>query len=280
MRTTVCGFMSALLLVVACPDRREPVDRGTVDTGQGSVDASRVDARAACNETSVLFIGNSYTAVNDLPGMVGAMASSVGCAMPWDATTPGGASFATHKDSATTLAKIQARQWDVVVLQNQSQIPGFKPADVEANSLPNAVALAQRIRNNRKDTRILYMATWGRRDGDADNCAYYPLICTFAGHTRALQQGYEIYVSSTGDAIATVGLAWKAVVDDDEAPFRSDLLWAGDGSHPTLRGSYLAAATLLQHLFLRSPVGNPYEVELSSEDRTYLQTIASSFGPH
>ena len=49
-----------------------------------------------------------------------------------------------------------------------------------------------------------------------------------------------------------------------------------DGSHPSLLGTYLAAATVLASLYGTSPVGNPYDYfgEVAAEDAAFLQQVA------
>ena len=74
----------------------------------------------------------------------------------------------------------------------------LKPADVLSGSVPNAVSLVDAIRAENPDARIVYFNTWGRRDGDALNCSYYSLVCSFAGHTQALAEGYAQYQAATG----------------------------------------------------------------------------------
>src|SRR5688572_19020834 len=67
-------------------------------------------------KASVLFIGNSYTQVNDLPKLVADMAASTGDTLEYDISAPGGASFNHHYVTNTvTKAKIQAGGWDYVV---------------------------------------------------------------------------------------------------------------------------------------------------------------------
>ena len=61
--------------------------------------------------------------------------------------------------------------------------------------------LAAAIRENHADTRLLFFMTWGREEGDEGNCDYYPLVCTFEGHTRALADGYRVYVDRVGGEI-------------------------------------------------------------------------------
>jgi len=225
----------------------------------------------------ILFIGNSYTSVNNLPSLVRELAAAENCQVEVESSLVGGAWFANHVDNATTQAKIASGSWDFVVLQNQSQVPGWKPEDVLSASVPHAESLASSILSASPDAEIVYFVTWGRRAGDALNCGYYPLVCTFEGHTQALSEGYGQYVSATGGDLAPVGSAWKTVVDASNSPFPSDDLWAGDGSHPTLRGSYLAASVLFGRIFRASPVGNVFTAGLEPVDASFLQETAGAF---
>ena len=54
----------------------------------------------------VLFLGNSYTAVNNLPDLVAQLAHAGGDSVSWDANTPGGYTLQLHSQDATTLSKI------------------------------------------------------------------------------------------------------------------------------------------------------------------------------
>ncbi len=227
--------------------------------------------------TKILFIGNSYTYVNDLPSIINNMASSVYLLIEYDQSTIGGAWFSTHVNSADTTSKIQSQDWDYVVLQNQSQVPGWKPNDVINSSLPNAQTLVNRITNNNASTKVIYFQTWGRENGDSQNCGYYSLVCTFDGHTQALKEGYEIYQSNTGGTIAPVGSVWQEVANDSDLPFNSSDLWSGDGSHPDILGSYLAALTIFSTIFNVSPEEITYDADLDEVNVSYLQDQVALF---
>jgi len=265
-----------------------PIDAGSPDAAGTPCDllTHHINADSECvanlcdgsTTTRILFIGNSYTAANTLANLVRELAMAEGCPVEVDSSLIGGARFSTHAQNATTLAKIAVGGWDFVVLQNQSQVPGWRPADVLSGSVPHAESLATAIASASPAAQIVYFQTWGRRDGDAGNCGYYPLVCTFDGHTQALAEGYAQYAAATGGDIAPVGTAWKVVVDSTSPPFPSADLWSGDGSHPALRGSYLAAAVFFGRIFKGSPVGNPYSAGLSVVDAAFLQDVAAPFG--
>lgn len=252
---------------------------GTDGTALASNEVSATTPAEGCDsqtEIKVLFIGNSYTSVNDLPNMVKDLACSGGYNLSVASSTPGGYRFLNHAGNTDTLTAIDSQQWDYVILQNQSQVPGWKPADVTTYSTPYAGILVDAISANNPGTQIIYYVTWGRENGDTVNCGYYSNVCTFTGHTAALLEGYTLYQTATGGTLAKTGTAWEAVVDDGSAPFDSGELWQSDGSHPELLGSYLTATTIYATLFNESPVNLDVPNGISSDNGLYLQQIAQS----
>ena len=72
----------------------------------------------------VLFIGNSYTSVNDLPSLVVGLAEAAGGRkIETDQHLPGGCTFERHVKDKKAIEKIRERKWDVVVLQEHSLQP-------------------------------------------------------------------------------------------------------------------------------------------------------------
>lgn len=235
---------------------------------------TRADATALrCN---VLFIGNSYTMYNDMPTTVVRMGRKLGYDLRATVRAVGGYSLTAHREDADTLKAIDAGGWDVVVVQNHSLVPGRPPETVARESLPDAKFLVDRIRAASPRARIVYFATWGRKDGDGTDCEAQPEVCTFDGHTDATTRGYRIYQCSTGGDLAAVGDAWKRVVHDSprRRPFRADRLWVADGSHPSPTGSYLAAAVILRTIVGKSVARAMYTAGLPHATVAYLRRIA------
>ena len=124
--------------------------------------------------TRVLFIGNSYTSVNDLPEMTRQLALSLGDTLIVANSSPGGYTFQQHTANAATQGLIDQGNWDFVVLQEQSQLPSFPPSQVAAECLPYAQALVDTIRAHSPCAEPVFYMTWGRQNGDAQNCASWP----------------------------------------------------------------------------------------------------------
>lgn len=220
---------------------------------------------------SVLFIGNSYTGVNNLPELVYNFALANGDTLVYDSNTPGGYTFNLHRTNATTLSKIASRNWDYVVLQEQSQIPALPEAITgEDYSPPHAMELNEIIKANDSCTKVIFYMTWGRKFGDASFCGEYPPVCTYTGMQDELRNTYLEMTIENEARVAPAGMGWKAVIDDDP----SIELYSGDGSHPNINGSYLTACIMYATIYQKSPVGTSFISTLEADLATYLQEKA------
>jgi Secretion system C-terminal sorting domain len=220
----------------------------------------------------VLFIGNSYTAVNDLPGMLQQIALSLGDTLYKDSNTPGGYTFQLHSVNTTTLAKINAQDWDHVVLQAQSQEPAFDPAQVAIDTYPYADSLAKFVYQNDSCSRVLFYMTWGRKNGDAANCPFYPVICTYEGMQYRLRQSYIEMAQNNNAQVSPVGVAWRTIRQTDI----TIELYQPDESHPSLAGTYVAACTFYCSIFHKSLVGAHIPAGLDTADALFIQQISQA----
>src|SRR5947209_3287140 len=77
---------------------------------------------------NVLFIGNSFTARNNLPGLLAQLAAARGKRMEHRLISAGGASLRRHWNAGTAREAIETGKFDTVVLQEQSTLPLKSPA--------------------------------------------------------------------------------------------------------------------------------------------------------
>jgi len=196
------------------------------------------------DSVSALFIGNSYTAYNNLPNLVSSLATSLGDELFYDSNTPGGYTFELHAGNPTTYLKINSQPWDHVILQAQSQEPSFPDNQVNTNTLPYAIQMADSVYANRFCSEVTFFMTWGRENGDPQ----WGPISTFDGMNQRLYNAYMRFKDSVQGSVAPVAAVWKYVRDN----YPSIDLYS-DGSHPSAEGSYLAACTFYTSLF-RKPV--------------------------
>lgn len=221
----------------------------------------------AQDSVSVLFIGNSYTGVNALPSLVNDITVSLGDILTFDSHTPGGQTLEMHANNATVYDKIDDNPWDFVVLQAQSQEPSFPDAQVDANTLPYAIQLADSIYANNFCSEALFYMTWGRENGDPQ----WGPISTFEGMNGRLRSAYMRFADSVDGAVSPVGSAWRYIRET----YPSINLYTGDGSHPSYEGSYLAACTFYASMFRKSPIGASFIGGLDPITAERLQTAAS-----
>lgn len=223
----------------------------------------------------VLFLGNSYTYYNNLPQLINNMARTTNDTLISESNTPGGYSLKEHAGQTgnfTSINKIFSRDWDHVVLQEQSQKPSFNLSYVETEVFANAKILCDTIRNNYRCTQPIFYMTWGRENGDASNCNFAPWVCTYEGMDSALHVNYVTMGNDNDALVSPVGAVWHEI--RDLYPFID--LYAQDGSHPSPAGSYAAACTFYSIIFGKDPTLVTYDFSLPAAEAALIRSVAKS----
>lgn len=229
-----------------------------------------LNAQSPYKKIRVLFLGNSYTYVNNLPLLVHDLALAKGDTLVYDSYSPGGYTFNNHSGDPMSLSKISAGNWDYVVLQAQSQEPSFSPGQVSNQTLPYAIKLDTTIKYYNPCAHTVFYETWGRKYGDASNCASYPPVCTYTGMQDRLRDSYKLFADTVHDIMAPVGEAFRLAIATNTA---IEFYWP-DQSHPSLEGSYLAAAVFYETLFQKSVLSSTYSPGIASATVSLLNSIA------
>jgi uncharacterized protein DUF4886 len=216
---------------------------------------------AAC--TRVLFIGNSYTYVNDLPTMFATLATSGGHSVKTGMLAEGGATLADHAASVDTATMLAATRWSIVVLQEQSQIPSVD-ALRQNQMYPAARALVRMVRA--AGAAPIFFLTWAHRDGWPENG-----LANYGSMQSAIDDGYLAIAGEQSTTVAPVGYAWWTLLTEEPTAG----LWLDDGSHPTPEGTYLAACVFYATIFRQSPLGLDYHADLPGDKAATLQAIAA-----
>ncbi len=231
------SWASATMSLEEAPPTREAPEDGTYD---------------------VLMMGNSYTGQNSLSSRIQALFDASGTSATVSDLTGGGMKLYQHADNAETSGHhwnttLTTKQYDFVILQDQSQVPSFPTTESYwQNSKNGAIRLDSMIEASGAET--IFFMTWGYRDGYSQNAWLNPDYPTMQAN---LESGYNMYAENVTTTervpyIAPVGLAFKVIYDDIIAeggtPTDSGTLfhglYAGDGSHPSTRGTYLAACVM------------------------------------
>jgi len=219
----------------------------------------------------VLFLGNSYTYVNNLPQLLTDMAGSTGKTLIFDIHAPGGYYLGEHLTNPTSLAKIAGGDWDHVVLQDQSMALAYPSTYM--NGIPYSVKLDSIIKVHNPCAQTMFYSTWGRKPGDTYLCTppecpvdtwitrtYYEMDSTITSH-------YKVFADSVKAAMTPVGAAWRYIRQN----YPTIELFQSDDSHPSLAGSYAAACCFYATLFRSDPTFITFNPGLSVTDATNIK---------
>ena len=224
----------------------------------------------------VLFIGNSYTSVNNLPGIFQALSASAGNPpAEIQAVTPGGLTLMQHLNSPATLKLIDEGNWDIVIVQAQSQEAALSEQFLNMRSafLQGAAGLYDRIRTNSPHAKIILYQTWARHANYwVDPKADRSIGRNPAEMQARIRKWHRLAAAQrNGFLISPVGDAWELNYKKPDAI----RLHVGDNSHPAFAGSYLAALVLYGTLYHPPSLKVAYRGELNPGVAACLQTLAS-----
>ena len=225
---------------------------------------------AAQDTLSVLFIGNSYTSVNNLPQLVQNLSTSAGKTLNIDSNMPGGFPLSSHLNDATTFSKISQGNWDYVILQEQSQIPTIDYYRYN-DMYPAMTDLKSVIEQYNPCAKIITYMTWGRRFGgqqcDPSGTYCSPVFANFNHMQDSLTSAYLEISEQLNIQCAPVGVTWQNILNDTTL-----VLHSGDNSHPNIDGSYVAALTIFSSIWKQGTSGLTYTAGLSNQLAQYYQS--------
>jgi hypothetical protein len=181
----------------------------------------------------VLFIGNSYTYGNDLPGLVRALAVEAREPKLIETRTIGipGATLKDHWEKGDARTTLRRGPWDFVVLQEHSTLPIENPA-----SMARYVRLFDGEIKSQGARTILFV-TWARENKPQMQAP--------------LNNAYRALGRELGARVAPVGPAWQRALERD--PLLP--LYQSDHSHPTVTGSYVGACVFYSVIYDKPPTG-------------------------
>jgi len=219
-----------------------------------------------------LFLGNSYTYVNNLPQITADIANNMSDSLIFDSNCPGGYTLQGHSTNVTSLNKIMIGNWDFVGLQEQSQRPSFPIAQVQTDVFPYARMLDSTINFYNSCAETMFFMTWGRKNGDASNCPTWPLVCTYSGMDSLLNLRYQMMADSNNAMVSAVGAVWKNIRQN----YPLIELYQADESHPSEAGSYAAACCFYTSMFRKNPLLISYNYTLSATDAANIRTAVKT----
>lgn len=189
----------------------------------------------------VLFIGNSLTYVNDLPGMVGALVDSSGAGpIEIHSVTAANFSLGDHLHEGTAVAQIRRQRPEVVVLQQG-------PSGLDA-SRADLIAATERF-----DVEIRNVG------GKAALYGVWPERAR-RGAFEQVGESYRLAAERVGGMYLPAGEGWRAAWRRDSTL----ALYDHDDFHPSVLGTYAAALVIYARLTGRSPLGLPARLRTAS----------------
>jgi len=188
----------------------------------------------------VLFLGNSLTLVNDVPGIVQAMvAFRTSTTITVSSVTPPGAGLEDLWLEGSALDSIRRGGWDVVVLQQGPSATEGRPSLLEySQKFATEIRMVGAV-------PALYMV-WPAEERSFD----------FDG----VSDSYRTAAELVDGLLFPAGEAWRAAWRRDSTID----LYGYDRFHASPSGSYLAALVMFAQLTGESPIGLPSHLSLES----------------
>jgi len=256
----VLGLGAALLAL--------PGGSAVANDGQGE-HGDKASKRTHCETPeplAVLFIGNSYMIMNQLPDLVAALGEHAGVELRTELLAMGGKNFEYHLESRKTAKKLAEREWDYVILQSHS----LDTLRNRKGFLAAGQALVERVR--KAGAEPLLFETWARK-ADASIYRFGKYGYTPGEMQAKVRDGYAELSRRTGAEVIEVGEAWMAA--SARAPEID--LYASDNNHPGKPGSYLAANVVFAALTDLNPVDNVMPLlDLDAAQSRVLQKQAAA----
>lgn len=230
--------------------------------GAGDDVSAPVDTPAADADISLLFMGNSHTAANDLTGMVLEM---VRAALPGTTVaavrSPGSMFLEDRIDHEPSITLQRSQDWSFVILQAQkySSSGQFEYSTAEAVELVRMAAEQNAV-------PILF-PEWPRRD------------------VNETQRIYDLHISIAQQepaCVAPIGQAWDLALERHPTL----ILYAQDGNHSAPTGAFLTALILFATITGADPQDLPalsqfaVEAETQALLRTVAQHTVQAWPPH
>ena len=224
----------------------------------------------------VLFIGSSYFAVNDMPGLFDRFAEDAGKAVYIRRDVISGNYLDYFAQSSWTEQVIQEQDWDYVVLQGGCQNAAYPDThhEITPNSgyhpvYPALETLKEKVEANHSATRLVYMMPWAFEDGMT---WVEGMTDTYLDMQQKIHDNALIWADSLGILVAPVGWAWREVLSEEQP---QHFLHQSDWNHPSVRGSYLSAGVVYATLFTESAEAVRYYAGLEAEEAQWFLTVAS-----
>ncbi len=210
----------------------------------------------------VLFFGNSLMFFNDMPSLFRNLAEKSGKEIYVDSVTRGSATISDFANSTTDVGsqayrKLQTQSWDYVIIEPSRRTTPYENTVFEAELA--AAKVMQRLATN-AGAEILLYCVWGNNDGTLTEYNATNPIAMVKGkvHYDYTRKDHVAFLRTVSERISQA-LGGVGIIDagyafeNSIAEYPSINLYDTDERHPSLEGSYLAAATVYATIYGQSP---------------------------
>jgi hypothetical protein len=198
----------------------------------------------------VLFIGNSHTYTNDVPGLVQALAAARAESIAVASTASPNLALIDHWNGGSARSDIARGGWEIIVLQQ-----GWTPAGACRDTLRLAAkqfaGAATAV-----GARIAMYQVWAPTNRPV--------------HMPGTIRSYELAAEDAAGLLFPAAAAFRIALQRDPS-----LQLYSDGTHASATGSYLTALVMYATIFKRSPVGLPLTLRTLSG---YSLTVSPAVG--
>jgi hypothetical protein len=188
----------------------------------GCLPAAEAVAPLPAGGIRVLFIGNSLTYYNNLPGTLAELALTTGDTIRAGIVAYPDFALVDHLNQGAAANAIASTNWNFVVLQQG-------PSSVQVNR-DSLIAMTRvfDVRIKQAGAKAALFSVW-------------PQTANLATFPRAIES-YQIAATAVGGVYLPVAAAWQAALAEDA----TIPLYNADGLHPTELGTYLAALVMYE----------------------------------
>ncbi|MEY4604263.1 MAG: hypothetical protein RIT43_1555 [Bacteroidota bacterium] len=220
------------------------------------------------NPIEILFIGNSFTHMNQMPKTFEKVATSLGQNVYVEMNAKSNHSLKMHTERPELFTAIRSRKWDFVIIQPFSRELIFREDSVERATIPYLKQLLDSVYANNACTNVLLYQTWGYKNGTTEDS----LSNTYDRMSNRIREGAMRISDRFGLPVVPVGMVWDQVL---KLGYGTGL-YDADGSHPSPEGSYLIASTFYVALF-KKELKDAFTAGIAPEKVAAIQKTAYDF---
>lgn len=223
----------------------------------------------ANDRISVLFIGNSLINTGATK-VFEELAKKQGLMLDVVIHSPSATSFEDHAQNQALQRIIWSRDWDYVVLHEQSQKSAWPDHQLTSRVHAPARKLVETIRYKNDRAQIFFMITMARKNGDPQNVEILPVLATYEGMQQRVNYTYYKLAVDNAAFVAPVGEVWQSLRRDyPNIELYSDLV------HANANGAYVTGCTLFSSLFCGSCQALKTSVNVTKQVREVITSLTN-----